>query len=126
MSEQKEIKDEESFNREFCEHLEWHLGHTFEKSGDKKVYGLWCDGILDPFIEKQLTKKSVNDTKTIVTTAFIGYDGQAKYEMTIKFGQYSLRRYAKGSSMIDCIPSDDSMDWITVDLENKKIEIRLK
>lgn len=126
MSEQNEIKDKESFNREFCEHLEWHLRRTFENSGDKRLKGLWCDGVLGPLTEKQLTKQSVNDTKTIVTTAFIGYDGQGKYEMTIKFGQYSLARYAKGSSIIDCIPSDDSMDWITLDTENKKIEIRLK
>lgn len=126
MSEQKEIENEESFNREFCEYLEWHLGRTFEKSGDNKLRGLWCDGILPPFIERQLTKKSVNDTRTIVTTAFIGYDGQGKYEMTIKFGRYSLRRYARGSSMIDCLPGDDSTDWITLDMENAKIEIRLK
>src|SRR4051812_25715246 len=96
---EKKIKNEESFNREFCEHLEWHLGRTFENSGDKRLYGLWCDRILNPFTEKQLTKKNINDTKTIVTTAFIGYDGQGKYEMTIKFGRYSLRRYAKSSSM---------------------------
>ena len=33
--------------------------------------GLWCDGVMPPFFDKQLTKKSVNDTQKIVTTAYI-------------------------------------------------------
>jgi hypothetical protein len=126
MDKQEEIKDKESFDRDFCEHLEYHLGRTFTNSDDKEIHELWCDGILDPFIESQLTKKNVNDTRTIVTTAFIGHDGQGKYEMTIRLGQQSLRQYAKGSSMIDCLPSEESMDWITLDLDNQKIEVRLK
>jgi hypothetical protein len=125
MSDKEEESDKLSFDREFCEHLEGHLSRTFANSDDKKLTGLWCDGVLDPAIEYQLTKKSVNDTRTMVTTAFIGYDGQDKYEMIIEFGKYSLRKYSTGSSMIDCIPSDETMDWITLDIEKKKIEIRL-
>ncbi len=126
MDKQENIKDKESFNRDFCEHLEYHLGRTFANSDDKELQGLWCDGVLDPFIESQLTKKNIKDTRTIVTTAFIGHNGQGKYEMTIKFGQQSLDRFANGSSMTDCLPSEESMDWITLDIENKKIEVRLK
>jgi len=122
MNETNEKPGNESFNREF---LERHLGQTFKNSKDQKYYELWCDGILVPFRERQLAKKSANDSRTIVTTAFIGYDGQGRYEMTIKLGRYSLRRYAKGSSMTDGIPSGSSMDWIILDMENKKIEIRL-
>src|SRR5688572_24475821 len=125
MDKPETTKDKESFNRDFCVHLEYHLGRTFAKSNDKKFQGLSCDGILDPFIESKLTKKNVNDTRTILTTAFIGHDGQDKYEMTIKFGQHSVRRYAKGADMTDCLPGEESMDWITLDIENKKIEIRL-
>ena len=118
---------DESFNREFCIHLEYHLCETFFNSKDKKIRGLWCDGVIDPFSDKQLTKKSVNDTRQISgATAFIGNDGQGAYEMTIKFGRYSLRKYAKGASLIDCTPSAESTDWITLDMENKRIEIRLR
>ena len=126
MDKQEKSRDGESFNREFCEHLEYHLGRTLANSGDKEHQGLWCDGILDPFLESQLTKKNVNDTRTIVTTAFIGKDGQGKYEMTIRLGPQALRRYAKGSAMIDCLPSEESMDWIILDSDSKRIEVRLK
>ncbi|MEH6765710.1 MAG: DUF4157 domain-containing protein [Aequorivita antarctica] len=115
------------FNEKFCTHLKYHLGSTFENSDRQDFNGFWCDGISwDPIPDKQLTKKSVNDTRQIVTKAWIGKDGQDEYEMTIRFGQYALRRYAKGTEMIDCIPSSDSMNWIDIEPENKRIEIRLK
>jgi hypothetical protein len=46
--------------------------------------------------------------------------------MTIRFGKYSLRRYAKGKSLIDCIPSEETMDWIDIDIDKKTIELRLR
>ncbi len=58
--------------------------------------------------------------------AWIGKTGQDEYQMTIQFGKYSLRRYAKGTNLIDCIPSEESMGWIDIDIENKKIQVRLK
>jgi hypothetical protein len=79
-----------------------------------------------PFIQSQLTKKSVNDTRKIVTKAWLGYDEQAEFEMIINFGQCSLRRYAKRSDLTDCLPSEESMDWITLDIERKTIELQLK
>ncbi len=116
-----------SFNEDFCQYLEYHLGSTLEKSGREDLRGFWCDGVLHtPIPDSQLTKKSVNDKRKIVTMAWIGKDGQGEYEMIILFGKYSLRRYAKGSCMIDCIPSNESMNWIDIDIANRKIEIRLK
>jgi len=46
--------------------------------------------------------------------------------MTIHFGKYALRRYAKGTELIDCIPGAESMDWIDIDVESKNIDLRLK
>jgi hypothetical protein len=126
------MKDQEtyqdiSFNENFCNHLEYHLGLTFENSDRQDLNGFWCDGISwNPTSDNQLTKKSVNDIRQIVTKAWIGKDGQDEYEMKIRFGKYSLRRYSKGTEMIGCIPSSDSMDWIDIEPEHKKIEIRLK
>jgi hypothetical protein len=115
------------FNENFCSHLEYLLGQTFENSDRQDLKGFWCDGISwNLNSDNQLTKKSVNDRRLIETKALIGKDGQDEYKMTIRFGKYSLRRYAKGTEMIDCIPSSDSMDWIEIEPENKKIEIRLK
>jgi hypothetical protein len=117
----------ESFNEDFCDTLEYHLCTTFEHSDREDVKGFWCDGVSSRLlVESQLSKKSVNDTRRIETDAWIGTDGQQPYTMIIRFGKYSLRRYAKGRSIVDCIPSYDSMDWIDIDIEKRTIEIRLK
>jgi len=58
----EELIQQESFNREFCDFLEYHLRKTFGKSNDKRINHLSCDGILEPFLNHQLTKKNVNDT----------------------------------------------------------------
>jgi hypothetical protein len=116
----------ESFNKEFCDHLEYHLCRTFANSPDPVLKAFWCDGVSEiPSADYQITKKSVNDTRRIATTAWLGKSGQEEYEMTIRFGRYSLRRYAKGANMIDCIPSEDTMDWINIDTDDKAIEICL-
>jgi hypothetical protein len=116
----------ESFNEDFCVQLEYHLTRTFGNSENKNLKGFWCDGELMPFIESQLTKKSVNDTRKIVTKAWLGQDGQGEFEMIIRFGQRSLSSYAKGFNLTDCLPGEESLDWITLDIEGKKIELQLK
>ena len=124
---EKEKQTVESFNEDFCLHLEFHLCRTFANSDQKELRRFWCDGVLwHPSSDARLTKKSVNDTRKIETSAWIGKTGQDNYDMTITFGRYSLRRYAKGASLIDCIPSEESMDWIDIDTKNKTIEIRLR
>lgn len=118
--------NEQSSNKEFCTRLEYHLEATFEKSNREDLKGFWCDGVSEPLLEKQLSKKYVNDNRKIVTKAWIGKDGQTEYEMTIHFGKYTLRRYSKGTALTDCLPSDETMDWIDIDTKNKTIEVRLK
>ena len=116
-----------SFNEDFCTHLEYHLGKTFELSERDGLKGFWCDGIShSPIPDSQLTKKSVNDTRRIVTKAWIGKNGQDEFEMTIEFGKYSLRRYAKGTDLKDCIPSENMHDWYEINTEEKTIKINLK
>jgi len=124
--EQREDIFKESFNEDFCSFLEYHLTATFQNSNDRNISSLWCDGILPSLIIKQISKKSVNDARKIITKAFIGKDGQTEFEMTIFFGKYSLRRYSKGTSLEDCVPENDSMDWVNIDLEKRTIELQLK
>jgi hypothetical protein len=126
MTDNKKDTIKESFNEDFCAQLEYHLTRTFNQSDDKDLKGFWCDGILMPTNDLQLTKKNINDKRKIVTKAWLGYDGQDEYEMTINFGQYSLRRYAKGTELSDCLPNEDTMDWVSLDMKSKTIELQLK
>ncbi|TGE28953.1 hypothetical protein [Hymenobacter metallicola] len=115
-----------SFNEGFCAFLESHLEKTFANSDRKEIKGLWCDGILPPVVESQLTKKAVNDTRQIITQAFVGHADTTAYKLIIDFGKYSLRRYAKGSSLLDCVPSEGSMDWVEIDFASRTLRIQLK
>lgn len=111
-----------SFNIDFCFYLGNQIVEALEKSNIKELKGWWCDGINS----KRISKKIINDNRKIETIAWFGKRGQEKYDLTIHFGKHSLRRFAKGTSMIDCLPSSDTMEWIDVDLDKSKMEIELK
>ena len=118
-------------DKDFCVHLEFHLCRTFDNSDEEALIGFWCDGVEMPFsIDPYFTKENVIDARKIDTYAYIGKTygktGQDIYHMTIRFGKYSLKRYSQGMSLIDCIPSEKTMDWISIDIENKTIELRLR
>lgn len=113
-----------AFNRDFCEHLEYHLCRTFYNSPDEKIYSLGCDGVDMPY-ENHLTTKRVIETKKIATMAWIGTDGQERYEMMIKLGENSLENFRKGLSLIDCLPDEESLDWIIIDIDKRRIELQL-
>jgi hypothetical protein len=113
----------DSFNQDFCTDLEFHLCLTFENSHDDRLNGFRCDGVShEPLVK---SKKSINDNRQLVTKAWIGKTGQDEYEMTIHFGKYSLRRFAKGTSLADTLPSNQSMHWVKIDTDNRTIEIQL-
>ena len=68
----------ESFGKEFCEYLEYHLSRTLRSSVDMEIRKFWCDGIVIPD-PRQLTKKNVNSERQIQTKAWIGTDGQTEF-----------------------------------------------
>lgn len=121
-----------SFNGDFCEHLEYHLCRTFKNVESKESRDFWCDGVSKaPFYNADVNRnylsiENILKTKEIVTAAWMGESGQDQYEMRLKLGSKSLSNYSQGLSLIDCLPGNKSMKWITLDVENKKIELRLK
>jgi hypothetical protein len=62
-----EFIGKESFNEDFCSYLEYHLTKTFARSTDKSISKLWCDGIQMPLVKNQISKKSVNDNRKMIT-----------------------------------------------------------
>lgn len=119
-------KSYQPFDQDFCIYLEYHLSKAFKYFEDDQIKDFWCDGIAMPFVEGQLTAKSINDTRKIKTNGWIGVDGQGVYEITISFGPKSLSRYARGLDLRECVPSEESLDWITLLADENKIELRLK
>jgi hypothetical protein len=115
-----------SFNEKFFSFLEHHLSKTLENLANNKFDLFWCDGVAIPFVDAQLTKTHIANTKKIITEAWMGPTGQDKYAMEIKLGPRSLERCLNDNGLEDCLPANDSMDWISLDISQKNIEIRLK
>ncbi len=118
-------------DNDFCIHLEYELSKVLSNSNKEEFNRLWCDGIIvnDPspyYTYDNFSKKKINDSRKISGTVFIGENGQDKYELTLHFGKYSLRRYAKGTRLEDCVPSNECDDWFLIDISNRKMEIQLK
>jgi hypothetical protein len=120
-----------SFDENFCGHLEMHLCRTFENSHLEELHGFWCDGVSSaPYFNDNVNRdhlsiEKILMAKKIVTRAKMGIGGQDYYEMIICLGPRGLKNYEEELSLISCLPSEASMNWIILDIENKKIELQL-
>lgn len=118
------LKMELSFNQEFCTHLEYRL--NFGELEDERVQGFWCDGIdYLPIEMRSLAKSVLRVNQEIKTKAWIGKSGQEIYEMTIRFGKESVENYLQNQSLIDCISKNSCKEWLKIEPEKKKVEIKL-
>ena len=107
-----------SYNKEFCTYLEFHLCRTLDNIKDEKLKGFWCDGVSpDSFVD--LTERKIE------TTAWLGKTGQDKYFMVIWLGNCSIKQLKNDESLIDCIPSEELIDWLIINTQEKTIEISL-
>lgn len=128
----KEDNVNNSFNEDFCIHLEYHLCRTFANEAVDKFNVFWCDGVSwAPYYSANanmdyLSVENILKRKKIITSANIGVDGQDYYEISLLLGEKALSNYEFGLSLIDCLPNEESMDWISLDISNKKIELKLK
>jgi hypothetical protein len=118
--------ENESFNTEFCEKLNSYLMEAIKHHDHPLAKACWMDGVLMPFIERQLSKKHVNDTRRIETQAWaLTNKGDVKFDLIIYFRKYSLRRYSKGSALDDCFPPVDDTGAVKIDFERELIELQL-
>jgi len=118
----------ESFNEEFCSYLQGYLLRVFALSDRKQISFLWCDRVMMPSLDSEVSKKSVSKNRQIITKALLleGNARSSECDLIFNFEKYSLRRYARGTSLIDCLPIEDSTDLINIDLENYIICIQLR
>lgn len=111
-------------DQDFCTYLEFEITKALSNSPNEEIKYFWCDGILLPN-SYEYSQKIINDKRYLRTTAFVGLDGQVKYDMTIHFGKKALSRYARSLSLNECIPDSSNDDWVVIDIEKKAIDIRL-
>lgn len=118
--------NEPVFNLEFCSHLEWSLDFNNIENEKIKYYAksFWCDGISHlPEDSKSLLYHTIENSKQIITKAWIGYGGDEIYEMKIKFGKKAIENYKNNKSLIECIPkNNENPNWIKLFMEDKKID----
>ena len=117
---QKKIID-----KDFCEFLEYEICKAFIHLDNDQIKNFWCDGVLLNQPDKFYSPKFVNDNRQITFKAFIGKDGQTEYELTLKFGNKALSRYARNLDIKDCVPNSAKENWFEIDTLRNKITIQL-
>jgi len=111
-------------DQDFCEFLEYKISKALQNSDNEEIKGFWCDGILLPSSKSNYSQKFVNENRQIILKAFIGKNGQTEYELTLKFGNKALSRYARNLDIKECIPNPDKIYWI--DTKQRKVLIELE
>jgi hypothetical protein len=112
-------------DQEFCEYLEYEISNAFANTKNEKLKHFWCDGILLPTFESQYSTKFVNDNRKILMTAYLGLDGQNKYELILLFGRKAQSKYARGLDISECVPNPLEDNWLEVDIAKKIIKVQL-
>jgi hypothetical protein len=116
----------EWFDEQFCDDLNLYLMRAMAHCDHPLAMSCYMDGVLMPFADRHLSKKYVNEVREIETHAWALSDkGDIKFELTIRFGKYALRRYAKGSPLTDCFPPANEDSFMKIDFDNEKIELQL-
>lgn len=113
-----------SINESFLQFLEYHLSKTLAKSPDKNIKWLWCDGIKMP-MASQLNKQKIIKLKQVETECWLGINGQEIYKVLIKFGPCSIENLKNELSLTNCVPNEESMDWVKLRIEHKEVELLL-
>lgn len=109
----------------FCEILAQRISSQLANGENKHLKSLWCDGVLLPTFDNEYSPKYVNDNRQITMIAFIGIDGQDRYELTLLFGRKALSSYARGLDISNCISYIEEDNWLEIDLPSKRIQIQL-
>ena len=112
-------------NKAFCELLEYKITATLQNSPNDLIKGYWCDGVLLPSFECEYSQKYVNDNRWITLTAFVGVDGQDKYEVVLLFGTKALGKYARGLDISDCIPDFQTTGGFIFDRFKNQLVVEL-
>jgi hypothetical protein len=113
------------FNQDFCSLLEYSI--PFDQLEDESVRNFWCDGVDPiPFDIKNLALENLKLHRRIKTRAWTGVSGQEIYEMTIHFGNKSIKCFEQKLSLDECIYSENADNWVKVNPDEKTIEIKLK
>lgn len=112
-------------NEDFCISLEAKINKAFINFKNEETRGFWCDGIMLPTFENELSPKNINDKRQLSTSAYIGKTGQDKYDLLIKFGPKSLSRYARGLDVATCISDSIQPGWYEIDVAQKQLTVYL-
>ena len=117
---------------DFCTYLEYQISRTLANSADPVTSHFWCDGVLLPDSEEAYSPRQVNNTRQVLTRAWIDDSGnkgpghgQFLFQLRIRFGKKAVRYYMRGNDLKECVPSTENDNWIMLDVESRLVEIQL-
>ena len=112
-------------NEEFYVLLESHITRTLSLSGNPKLKGFWCDGVLPPVANNDIVAEQIVCDRSLQLTGFIGKTGQDRYLLTLHFGPKSISRLARDLTLDICFPTAEDGEWIRCDPAKKTIDVTL-
>jgi len=112
-------------NKDFCDYLEIAICNVFIHLDSPETRGFWCDGVMLDHINETYTLKNLNKKRQVKMIAYIGKDGQTKYNLILKFGSNALNRLTKNLVLNQCIPTDEASKWFSIDTERHQLELQL-
>lgn len=112
-------------DKDFYISLEYAISEALAASTEEAIKGFWCDGVMPVEPDSHYSPKHVNDHRAIRLRAFVGKDGQTEYDLVVKFGPKALSRYSRGLSIQDCITANSEENWLTIDTNARRIEVKL-
>lgn len=110
----------------FCEFLEYQICEFFKRFYNEQTRGFWCDGVVTPDADYLYTKKSIEDSRSMYFIAFVGKDGQQKYDVTLMLGNKALSLLIRGLDIKQCFSIIENPKFCKIDTILMKIEIRLE
>lgn len=112
-------------DQHFFDFLEYEICKAFKHSENDQIKNFWCDGVILIQPENNYSQNFVNNNRQVKLKAFIGESGQTEYELTLKFGNKALSRYARNLDIKECVPKLTQQNWLKIDPKHNTIEIQL-
>ncbi|MEO1517462.1 MAG: hypothetical protein AAFV95_20735 [Bacteroidota bacterium] len=117
-----EDPEQQSFNQAFCQQLELHLNRFLSESESEELTGFWCDGVAPCFVLPLVLRQE----KCIQSHAFLGEDGQGRFDINIRLGPKALQLFWTRQDMAKSIPESALETWIRIDLQTECVAITLE
>ena len=119
------------FDEVFCVQLQLAITISLKQSADREQRRCWCNGVVPRDNDALYSVEQVMETRQLMAKVWIdegrGQDEglQYLYDMRLNFGDKSVDCLKTGDRLETCIPDSKVESWISLDRQNRTIDLQL-